>query len=86
LRGGQARLFVEASFATCRRLALTTRRASSRLRLHADGMDDLSVPHDAKGSALYAIVTLTRGAGAQDDCGAIVAGATASTPATRRAS
>ena len=49
-------------------------------------MDDLSVPHDAKGSALYAIVTLTRGAGAQDDCGAIVAGATASTPATRRAS
>ena len=38
----------------------------------------MGVPHDAKGSALYAIVTLTRGAGAQDDCGAIVAGATAS--------
>ena len=42
--------------------------------------------HDAKGSALYAIVTLTPGAEAQDDCGAIVAGATASTPATRRPS
>ena len=46
----------------------------------------MSVPHDAKGSALYAFVTLTRGAGAQDDCGAVVAAATASTPATRRAS
>lgn len=46
----------------------------------------MGVPHDVEGPALYAIVTLTRGAEAQDDCGAIVAGATASTPATRRPS
>jgi len=40
----------------------------------------VGVPHDVKGSALYAFVTLTRGAGAQsrDGCNAIVAGATAS--------
>ena len=34
----------------------------------------VGVPHDAQGSALYAFVTLTPGAEAQDDCGAIVAG------------
>ena len=59
LRGGQARLFVEASFATCRRLALTTCHMSLRLRLHADGIDDLSVPHDIKGSAV--IIWLSAG-------------------------
>ncbi len=46
----------------------------------------VGVPHDAQGSALYAIVTLTPGVEAQDDCGAIVAAATASTPATLRPS
>ena len=34
----------------------------------------VGVPHDVQGAALYAFVTLTWGAGLQDDCGAIVRG------------
>ncbi len=42
----------------------------------------MGVPHDVQGAALYAFVTLTRGAGAQsrDGCGAIVAAADAVAP------